>query len=75
MPVFCCPGLPGYYQIQALQPPRRGFRKVVVATNIAETSVTIEGIVYVIDSCFVKTRHYNPLTGLDSLVVMPISKV
>ncbi len=48
--------------------------QVVVATNIAETSVTIEGAVFVIDSCFVKQRAYNPLTGLESLLVAPISK-
>ena len=48
--------------------------QVVVATNIAETSVTIEGVVYVIDSCFSKQRSFNPLTGLESLLVAPISK-
>ncbi|CAD7701368.1 unnamed protein product [Ostreobium quekettii] len=73
-PVALYSGLPGYYQMQALQPPQRGHRKVVVATNIAETSVTIEGVVYVIDSCYMKTRCYNPINGLDSLIVTPISK-
>ena len=48
--------------------------QVVVATNIAETSVTLEGTVYVIDSCFAKQRCYNPLTGLESLLIAPISK-
>lgn len=48
--------------------------QVVVSTNIAETSVTLEGIVYVIDSCFAKQRCYNPLTGLESLLIAPISK-
>ncbi len=47
---------------------------MIVATNIAETSVTLEGIVYVIDSCFAKQRCYNPLTGLESLLIAPISK-
>lgn len=37
--------------------------QVIAATNIAETSVTLEGIVYVIDSGFAKQRCYNPLTG------------
>ena len=48
--------------------------QVVAATNIAETSLTLEGVVYVIDSCFAKQQAYNPLTGLESLLVAPISK-
>lgn len=48
--------------------------QVVAATNIAETSVTLEGVVFVIDSCFVKQRVYNPMSGLESLLVAPISK-
>lgn len=48
--------------------------QVVAATNIAETSVTLEGVVYVIDSLFAKQQAYNPLTGLDSLLVAPISR-
>lgn len=48
--------------------------QVVAATNIAETSVTLEGVVCVIDSCFAKQQAYNPLTGLESLLVAPISK-
>ena len=48
--------------------------QVIVSTNIAETSVTLEGIVYVVDSCFAKQRCYNPLSGLESLLVAPISK-
>jgi ATP-dependent RNA helicase DDX35 len=48
--------------------------QIVVATNIAETSVTIDGIVYVVDSCFSKQTAYNPLTGLQSLLVAPVSK-
>lgn len=50
------------------------FDQVVVATNIAETSITINGIVFVIDCAFVKLRAYNPRTAIESLVVTPISK-
>ncbi|KAF2077632.1 hypothetical protein CYY_001095 [Polysphondylium violaceum] len=52
----------------------RKIRKIVVATNIAETSITIDGIVYVVDSGFVKIKSYNPTSGLESLVVVPTSQ-
>ncbi len=48
--------------------------QIVVATNIAETSVTIEGVCFVVDCCFAKQTTYNPLTGLGSLLVAPISR-
>jgi len=67
-------GIPASAQLNAFEPPPRGTRKVVVATNVAETSVTIEGIVYVIDCMFSKQRCFNPLSGLESLVVAPISR-
>ncbi|CAB5101195.1 P-loop containing nucleoside triphosphate hydrolase protein [Rhizophagus irregularis DAOM 181602=DAOM 197198] len=54
--------------------PPRGTRKVVFATNIAQTSVTIPGIKYVIDTGFVKQKTYDPSTGMDALLVVPISK-
>jgi HrpA-like RNA helicase len=47
---------------------------VILATNIAETSVTINGIVYVVDTGMVKQRRFAPRTGLDLLSVQPISK-
>jgi pre-mRNA-splicing factor ATP-dependent RNA helicase DHX16 len=50
-------------------------RQVVLATNIAETSLTIPGIVFVVDAGFVKMTSYNPRTGMESLIVTPISKV
>jgi len=51
------------------------FTQVVIATNIAETSLTIDGIYYVVDPGFVKQKVYNSKTGMDSLVVTPISQV
>lgn len=49
-------------------------RKCVVATNIAETSLTVDGVRYVIDSGFCKLKVYNPKIGMDALQVTPISQ-
>jgi pre-mRNA-splicing factor ATP-dependent RNA helicase DHX38/PRP16 len=49
-------------------------RKVVVATNIAETSLTVDGVRYVIDSGYCKLKVYSPRLGMDSLQIMPISR-
>ncbi|KAI8825670.1 P-loop containing nucleoside triphosphate hydrolase protein [Fimicolochytrium jonesii] len=51
-----------------------GVRKIVFATNIAQTSVTIPGIRYVVDSGFVKQKMFDAQTGVDALVVVPISQ-
>ncbi|XP_056693080.1 pre-mRNA-splicing factor ATP-dependent RNA helicase DEAH1-like [Spinacia oleracea] len=75
--LIICPiyaNLPTHLQNKIFEPTPRGARKVVLATNIAETSLTIHGIKYVIDPGFVKIKSYNPRTGVESLLVQPISK-
>ncbi|KAM1497937.1 hypothetical protein ACFXTH_020951 [Malus domestica] len=62
------------HQMRVFAPAPPGFRKVILATNIAETSLTISGIKYVVDPGFVKARYYDPNKGLESLVVVPVSK-
>ncbi|KAF8525705.1 P-loop containing nucleoside triphosphate hydrolase protein [Gautieria morchelliformis] len=67
-------GLPTEEQLLVFEPTPRGTRKVVISTNIAEASVTIEGIKYVVDCGFVKIRTYNPTSALSSLTIVPISR-
>lgn len=67
-------GLPRADQDLVFSPTPRGKRKVIFSTNIAETSLTLEGIVYVVDSGFSKQRFYNPISDIENLVVAPISK-
>ncbi|KAL6774279.1 hypothetical protein ACKKBG_A24410 [Auxenochlorella protothecoides x Auxenochlorella symbiontica] len=66
--------LPSDMQAKIFETTPPGARKVVIATNIAETSLTIDGIKYVIDPGFCKQNSYNPRTGMESLQVTPISK-
>eukprot|EP00160_Parvularia_atlantis_P010428 Unigene203_Nuclearia_a/m.744 Unigene203_Nuclearia_a/g.744 ORF Unigene203_Nuclearia_a/g.744 Unigene203_Nuclearia_a/m.744 type:complete len:743 (+) Unigene203_Nuclearia_a:719-2947(+) len=73
-PVPIYAGLTNDEQQSVFEPVPRGYRKVVVATNIAESSVTIDGIVYVIDCGFVKMRVYNFKTNIESLIVSPTSQ-
>ena len=75
--LIICPiyaNLPTDLQAKIFEPTPPGARKVVLATNIAETSLTIDGIVYVIDPGFVKENVYNPRNGMESLVVTPCSR-
>ncbi|OQV14842.1 putative ATP-dependent RNA helicase DHX35 [Hypsibius exemplaris] len=66
--------LPPGDQLKAFELPPPKTRKIIVATNIAETSVTINGIVYVVDCGFVKIRAFNPLSGMDSLIIVATSR-
>lgn len=61
--------LPSDLQAKIFEPAPPGTRKVIVATNIAETSLTVDGIKYVIDTGFQKTKVYNPKMGMDALQV------
>ncbi|RXN34257.1 ATP-dependent RNA helicase DHX33 [Labeo rohita] len=66
--------LPPVQQLRVFQPAPKGSRKVVISTNIAETSITISGIKYVIDTGMVKAKRYNPDSGLEVLAVQRVSK-
>ena len=72
VPIYA--SLPPDLQAEIFKPTPIGSRKVVLATNIAETSITIEGISYVIDPGFCKMNTYNPRNGLESLVITPCSR-
>lgn len=72
LPIYSA--LPSDIQSRVFDPTPPGVRKCVIATNVAETSLTIDGIYYVIDPGFVKQNAYDPRLGMDSLVVTPISQ-
>ncbi|EKM84038.1 hypothetical protein AGABI1DRAFT_110634 [Agaricus bisporus var. burnettii JB137-S8] len=72
LPIYSA--LPSEVQSRVFEPTPPGARKVVIATNVAETSLTIPGIYYVVDPGFSKQNAYDPRLGMDSLVVMPISQ-
>lgn len=77
LPLSLCPlhaGLTIEEQTEVFKSTERGTRKCIVATNVAEASITIEGIRFVIDSGFVKMRLFHPDSGMDSLSLLPISK-
>lgn len=72
VPIYA--NLPSDMQAKVFEPTPPGARKVVLATNIAETSLTIDNIIYVIDPGFNKQNSYNARTGMESLIVTPVSK-
>ena len=65
--------LPHHRQCAAIVPDRAGRRKVVLATSIAETSLTIEGITTVVDCGFGRLQRFDPDTGLSRLETVPVS--
>lgn len=67
--------LPSYEQNRVFYPSVSGVsRKVIYSTNVAETSLTISGVRFVVDTCRVKARTFNPKIGFESLQVERISK-
>eukprot|EP00741_Cyanophora_paradoxa_P010401 tig00020531_g10059.t1 len=66
--------LPADLQAKIFERAPDGLRKCIVATNIAETSLTVDGILYVIDTGYCKLKCYNPKIGMDALQVTPISQ-
>lgn len=68
LPIYSA--LPSEMQSRIFDPAPPGTRKCVIATNIAETSVTIDGVYYVIDPGFSKQNAYDPKLGMDSLIVV-----
>ncbi|XP_061754251.1 ATP-dependent RNA helicase DHX33 isoform X2 [Nerophis ophidion] len=66
--------LPPTQQLRVFRDAPKGCRKVILSTNIAETSVTISGVKYVIDTGMVKAKRFNPDSGLEVLAVQQVSK-
>ncbi|KAG6878677.1 Pre-mRNA-splicing factor ATP-dependent RNA helicase PRP16 [Termitomyces sp. T32_za158] len=66
--------MPADLQAKIFEATSDGRRKVIVATNIAETSLTVDGILYVVDGGYSKLKVYNPKLGMDALQITPISQ-
>lgn len=66
--------LPSDLQENIFKQTKDGTRKCIVATNIAETSLTVDGIKYIIDCGYCKLKVFQPLLGIDSLKLIPISR-
>ncbi|KAI9495488.1 P-loop containing nucleoside triphosphate hydrolase protein [Zychaea mexicana] len=61
-------------QSRIFEPTPEGARKVILATNIAETSITVDGVSFVIDPGYGKQKSFNPRTGMEALTVTPCSR-
>ena len=72
LPIYA--NLPSDMQGKIFEPTPPNARKVILATNIAETSLTIDGITYVIDTGYCKQNYFNARSGMESLVVVPVSR-
>ena len=72
LPLYAALGHEEQQKVFVPTPP--GKRKIVISTNIAETSVTIDGVVYVVDSGYVKQGEYDPERRMSKLIVTPISQ-
>ena len=72
LPLFAA--LPQHEQLKVFEPAANGCRKVIVATNIAETSITIPGLCYVVDCGLVKQRQFAARTGVELLAPVPVSQ-
>ena len=66
--------MPSELQIKIFEPAPPGGRKCIIATNIAEASLTIDGIYYVVDPGFTKIKTFNSKVGMDNLIIVPISQ-
>ncbi|TMW60543.1 hypothetical protein Poli38472_000585 [Pythium oligandrum] len=71
-PIFAA--MPREQQMKVFEPAMKGVRKVILATNIAETSITINGIRYVVDTGLVKQRSFVAKSGMEMLLTEPVSK-
>ena len=61
----CYGGMPLTEQMKIFEPAPFNTRKVIVATNIAETSITIDGVAFIVDACLTKVKVYDPALNLD----------
>ena len=66
--------LPAAQQDEALAPAPEGTRKIIVSTNVAQTSITIEGVRHVIDSGLARINRFDPRRGINVLLIEPISQ-
>ncbi|RKP15122.1 P-loop containing nucleoside triphosphate hydrolase protein, partial [Piptocephalis cylindrospora] len=72
LPLFAA--LPPAQQAKVFVPSPPNSRKVILATNIAETSITISGVRYVVDTGVAKFRSFNPKIGIETLQIEAISQ-